>query len=226
MDGVNKSSLWKEEGSGGSGYGIWTDTLNEWIEASFVGSVLYVYGSKERTYGTFVLYIDGEFNQVVNTSNNGNRENHVELVSVNLEPRYHTVRIAVNKAPITIEGLFFKPDGLTRIAHDQLSKSGWRADGITWSEMNPFSYWTSTKNSYVEYTFNGYYFMMCGTIDRNYLNVDLFIDGEKVETRSCIYRERNSMTMIFSYLLLYGSHTVKYAYNNGLIGFSGLYVGN
>lgn len=67
MDGVNKRKNWKDESpssDNGAGYGQWTDTLNEWIEVSFVGSKLYIYGTKDSFFGSFIIYNDGNFNKI------------------------------------------------------------------------------------------------------------------------------------------------------------------
>lgn len=220
-----KSDNWADDST--AGYGQYTETAEEYVETSFVGSTFYIFGSKSTEHGSFDLYIDGVKNQSVDTSKStGDRENHILLFSISLIPGFHSIEIIVKSTKVTIDGIYFKPEGLKRIPFNTLTYSnGWTTDNIRWNGEQSIGNWTLTSGSSVEGSFNGGYLLVSGTIDPLYFSADLTIDSGPVQTRNCYNLKRDVKAVLFALELQQGRHTVRFSYNNGLIGFSGFYVG-
>lgn len=220
---MNKSSNWQNDDT--AGYGQWTSVVGAWMETTFVGSTFHIAGTRSSSGGSFDLYIDGTFNGTVRCTGLNTRFDHTILASIDLKPGYHLIRIVTTIASITIDGIFFKPDGLQMIPSSSLNYVGsWTDDVVTWGGSTIIGKYTETSGDYVEATINGEYFMVSGTIKNIYKTAEVYIDGSLVSSRNCWYFKTNFKAMIFAYTLSKGTHTVKYRSNNGLIGFSGFYV--
>jgi hypothetical protein len=207
-------------------------TTGDYCQYSFTGSGISVIMPKSSSQGNVDVYIDGAFQQTVNTYiSSGYLAQQTVYSNNSLSFGSHTIKcIKATGSYMQLDA--FKISYPTNRLNDN-GDSGFTYNG-TWSYSSNRGvgdycndlHYTYTNGNYIQYTFNGTGVDLIMPKEPGQGNVDIYIDGVFMQTVNTYYASYLAQQQIYSTRnLASGSHTIKVVKNSGsYMQFDDLYV--
>lgn len=201
-----------------------SNTKNSKIEFKINGTSFEWYGQKASNRGKAKIYIDGTVVSTVDLYSESNVFNTIIYSKTGLSNGEHTIKIEVlgektsgaTDTYVSIDRVIVKKEAPTlRTGSYEESNSGFTYKG-TWSLSNNSKHSggvakiSNTKNSTVEFKFDGTEFKWYGQKANNRGKARVYIDGTAVATVDLYSNSSQYNTLIYSKTGLFsGEHTVK-----------------